>query len=275
MPPKRKERAEEAAPAKKQHGGGDRGQGRKEEFRQHAQAGRRRPCAAAEEADMGANGMLASVLAALLCCTVVCVTCECIHEIERSLNFNLYNTDYLWVPRASRAPTRGDAPPRSGPLSPLRPIAPPRGFSAVTDKKSRTHRCLLYLYGDSTAYKLKLLVGLYTWRSDGQRRSVERSIMTSAGRRIWAPVWPNHAAGTCSRRRVLQTAKQTCTRQRRQRLNCSPPAARTSWRTCSGVARAAQPRGGRRPWPHSPGTWRRAAACAASGRCRAPTGTRR
>ena len=59
-----------------------------------------------------ANGVLASVLAALLCCTVVCVTCVCIHEIERSLNFNLYNTDYLWVPRASRAPTRGCSPAR-------------------------------------------------------------------------------------------------------------------------------------------------------------------
>ena len=36
--------------------------------------------------------------------------CECIHEIERSLNFNLYNTDYLFVPRASRASTRGCSP---------------------------------------------------------------------------------------------------------------------------------------------------------------------
>ena len=59
-----------------------------------------------------ANGVLASVLAALLCCTVVCVTCVCIHEIERSLNFNLYNTDYLFVPRASRASTRGCSPAR-------------------------------------------------------------------------------------------------------------------------------------------------------------------
>ena len=31
---------------------------------------------------------VAPAVAALLCCTVVCVTCECIHEIERSLNFN-------------------------------------------------------------------------------------------------------------------------------------------------------------------------------------------
>ena len=59
-----------------------------------------------------ANGVLASVLAALLCCTVVCVTYVCIHEIERSLNFNLYNTDYLFVPRASRASTRGCSPAR-------------------------------------------------------------------------------------------------------------------------------------------------------------------
>jgi len=35
---------------------------------------------------------------------------ECIHEIERSLNFNLYNTDFLFVPRASRASTRGCSP---------------------------------------------------------------------------------------------------------------------------------------------------------------------
>ena len=77
-----------------------------------------------------ANGVLASVLAALLCCTVVCVTCVCIHEIERSLNFNLYNTDYLFVPRASRASTRGCSPARFLHCA----IAPPRGFSAVTDK---------------------------------------------------------------------------------------------------------------------------------------------
>ena len=72
----------------------------------------------------------ASVLAALLCCTVVCVTYVCIHEIERSLNFNLYNTDYLFVPRASRASTRGCSPARFLHCA----IAPPRGFSAVTDK---------------------------------------------------------------------------------------------------------------------------------------------
>ena len=93
----------------------------------------------------GQTGVLASVLAALLCCTVVCVTYVCIHEIERSLNFNLYNTDYLFVPRASRASTRGCSPARFLHCA----IAPPRGFSAVTDKvvkKSRTHRCPLYLY---------------------------------------------------------------------------------------------------------------------------------
>ena len=57
--------------------------------------------------------------------------CECIHEIERSLNFNLYNTDYLFVPRASRASTRGCSPARFLHCA----IAPPRGFSAtVTDK---------------------------------------------------------------------------------------------------------------------------------------------
>ena len=62
------------------------------------------------------------------------VTCECIHEIERSMNFNLYNTDYLWVPRASRAPTRGCSPARFLHCA----IAPPcsnlqgaRGFSAA------------------------------------------------------------------------------------------------------------------------------------------------
>ena len=76
--------------------------------------------------------------------------CECIHEIERSLNVNLYNTvntDYLFVPRASRASTRGCSPARFLHCA----IAPPRGFSAVsvTDnvvKKSRTHRCPLCIF---------------------------------------------------------------------------------------------------------------------------------
>ena len=72
-------------------------------------------------------------------------TYVCIHEIERSLNFNLYNTDYLWVPRASRAPTRGCSSARFLHCA----IAPPRGFSAVTDKvvkKSRTHRDVLCIF---------------------------------------------------------------------------------------------------------------------------------
>ena len=56
-----------------------------------------------------ANGVLASVLAALLCCTVVCVTYVCIHEIERSLNFNLYNTDFLFAFHGHRARRRADA----------------------------------------------------------------------------------------------------------------------------------------------------------------------
>ena len=63
--------------------------------------------------------------------------CECIHEIQRTLNYHRTGTVFLI---GSTGIARVDARMLSGPLSPLRHRSS-RGFSAVTDERSRTHRC--------------------------------------------------------------------------------------------------------------------------------------
>ena len=80
-------------------------------------------------------------------------SCECIHEIERTVNYRSVPIVRYGSSIGSTGIARVDARMLSGPLSPLRHRSS-RGFSAVTDKKSRTctHRCPLYLLGAYTVH---------------------------------------------------------------------------------------------------------------------------